>query len=54
MIVLMPVFFALAGLNTTPDAFAGAGLGALLLIMAAAVFGKILGGAAGARMGGFG
>jgi len=54
VIVLMPVFFALAGLNTTPDAFAGAGLGALLLIMAAAVFGKILGGAAGARMGGFG
>ncbi len=25
IIVLMPVFFALAGLNTTPDAFAGAG-----------------------------
>ena len=29
ILVLMPVFFALAGLNTTPDAFVGAGLGAL-------------------------
>ncbi|MBL0162628.1 MAG: cation:proton antiporter [Xanthomonadales bacterium] len=54
VIVLMPVFFALAGLNTTVDAFAGAGLGALALILVAAVFGKILGGAAGARMSGFG
>ena len=53
VIVLMPVFFALAGLNTTADAFAGAGLGALALILAAAVLGKILGGAAGARMNGF-
>ena len=54
VIVLMPVFFALAGLNTTADAFTGAGLGALTLILAAAVFGKILGGAAGSRMAGFG
>lgn len=54
VIVLMPVFFALAGLNTTTDAFAGAGLGALMLILAAAVFGKILGGAAGARAAGYG
>ena len=54
VIVLMPVFFALAGLNTTTDAFAGAGFGALLLILGAAVFGKILGGAAGARAAGYG
>jgi Kef-type K+ transport system membrane component KefB len=50
IIVLMPIFFALAGLNTTFDAFAGAGIGALLLILAAAVLGKIAGGAAGARI----
>ncbi len=54
IIVLMPIFFALAGLNTTADAFVGAGLGALALIMLAAVLGKVLGGAAGARIGGFG
>jgi len=52
LIVLMPIFFALAGLNTTPDAFVGTGLGALLLILVAAVFGKIIGGAAGARLAG--
>ncbi len=54
VIVLMPVFFALAGLNTSIDAFAGAGLGALLLILGAAVFGKVIGGAAGARAAGYG
>lgn len=54
IIVLMPIFFALAGLNTTGDAFVGAGLGALGLIMGAAVVGKIAGGAAGARMAGLG
>src|SRR5690606_24989304 len=42
VLVLMPVFFALAGLNMSADAFAGSGLGALALILAAAVFGKIL------------
>lgn len=52
IIVLMPIFFALAGLNTTPDAFVGAGLGALLLILAVAVAGKIFGGAIGARIAG--
>ncbi len=54
VIVMMPVFFALAGLNTTPDAFADTGVSALGLIFAAAVLGKILGGAAGARAGGLG
>jgi Kef-type K+ transport system membrane component KefB len=52
IIVLMPIFFALAGLNTTPHAFAGAGLSALLIVLAAAIAGKILGGAAGARIAG--
>ncbi len=53
VIVLMPVFFALAGLHTTADAFSGNGLGALMLILAAAVFGKVIGGAAGARASGY-
>lgn len=52
ILVLMPVFFALAGLNTTADAFGGAGLGALALILGAAVVGKIAGAAAGARLAG--
>ena len=52
VLILMPVFFALAGLNTTPDAFVGAGLGALLLILAVAVIGKVAGGALGARVAG--
>jgi Kef-type K+ transport system membrane component KefB len=52
ILVLMPVFFALAGLNTTPGAFGGAGLGALLLILAVAIAGKIVSGAAGARIAG--
>jgi Kef-type K+ transport system membrane component KefB len=53
VIVLMPVFFALAGLNTTSDAFVGGGLGALLLVLAVAISGKIVGGAAGARISGW-
>ena len=54
IVLLMPIFFALAGLSTTPDAFVGAGIGALLLVLAAAVFGKVLGGAIGARFAGYG
>ncbi len=54
IVLLMPIFFALAGLNTTADAFAGAGLGALALILFAAIFGKLAGGAAGARLAGYG
>ena len=54
VLVLMPVFFALAGLSTTIDAFTGAGLPALLLILAAAVAGKILGAGGGARIAGLG
>ena len=52
VLVLMPVFFALAGLNTTSSAFVGTGLSALLLVLLVAVAGKLLGGAAGARMAG--
>ncbi|KRE89476.1 Na+/H+-exchanging protein [Frateuria sp. Soil773] len=50
IVVLMPIFFALAGLNTTRDAFVGAGLGAMTVIVGAAILGKVLGGAAGARI----
>lgn len=53
VIVLLPIFFALAGLNTTPDAFVGAGGFALLLILLVAVAGKVFGGAAGARISGY-
>jgi K+:H+ antiporter len=52
ILILMPIFFALAGLNTTPDAFGGAGLGALLLILAVAIVGKVAGSAAAARSAG--
>jgi Kef-type K+ transport system membrane component KefB len=54
VLVLMPVFFALAGLSTTPDAFTGAGLPAMALILAAAVAGKVLGTGGGARIAGLG
>ncbi len=54
IVVLMPIFFALAGLGTTRDAFVGAGLGAMLLILVVAVLGKVIGGAIGARLSGHG
>lgn len=52
VLVLMPVFFALAGLNTSADAFSGMGLSAMAVILGVAIVGKVLGGAAGARLGG--
>jgi Kef-type K+ transport system membrane component KefB len=52
ILVLMPIFFALAGLSTTPGAFVGASLGALLFILAIAIVGKVAGSAAAARFGG--
>jgi len=52
IVVLMPVFFALTGLDTTADAFGGAALGALLLILVVAILGKILSATAGARIAG--
>jgi len=54
VVVLMPVFFAMAGLGTTAGAFGNAGLGMLGLILLAASVGKIVGGAAGARICGYG
>lgn len=54
IVVLMPIFFALAGLGTSSGAFASAGLGALGLILLVACAGKIIGGAAGARVCGYG
>ena len=52
LLVLMPIFFALAGLNTTPGAFAGAALGGLGLILAAAIGGKLFGAGLGAKISG--
>ncbi|WP_140725367.1 MULTISPECIES: cation:proton antiporter [Gammaproteobacteria] len=52
--LLMPVLFALAGQATTPDAFAGAGIGAFALILAMAIAGKVLGCTVGARLSGYG
>ncbi len=54
LVLLMPLFFALAGMGTTADAFTAAGFGALLLILAVAVVGKVAGGALGARLSGYG
>jgi Kef-type K+ transport system membrane component KefB len=54
IVVLMPLFFALAGLGTTSGAFAQAGLGAMGLILFVAVFGKVAGSAVGARLAGYG
>lgn len=54
IVVLMPIFFALAGLGTTAGAFGGAGLGAMALVIFVAVAGKLAGGAAGARLAGYG
>jgi Kef-type K+ transport system membrane component KefB len=53
VVVLMPLFFALAGLGTTADAFAAGSIGLLLLIVGVATIGKIAGGAAGARLAGY-
>jgi Kef-type K+ transport system membrane component KefB len=50
ILVLMPVFFALSGLSTTPDAFMGAGLGSLGLILVVAIGGKFAGAILGARI----
>jgi Kef-type K+ transport system membrane component KefB len=54
LIALMPVFFALTGLNTSAEALHRDALGAFALILAMAVLGKVLGGALGARLGGHG
>ncbi|MCR6687743.1 cation:proton antiporter [Pseudoxanthomonas sp.] len=53
LVLLMPVFFALAGMGTTADAFTATGAGALLLILAVAVSGKLVGGGLGAKLSGY-
>ena len=54
MVVLMPLFFALAGLSTSAGAFSPTGLGALGLVIVAATVGKVAGAGLGARASGFG
>jgi len=53
VIVLMPCFFALAGLNTSTAAFSSVGMSMLALVLLVAVSGKLLGGALGARLAGY-
>lgn len=53
VVVLMPSFFALAGLNTSIAAFSGVGLGLLALVLLVAVSGKLLGAGFGARLAGY-
>ncbi|WP_457353584.1 cation:proton antiporter [Roseateles sp. P5_D6] len=52
IVLLMPLFFALAGLSTTRSAFAGGALGAMLLVVGVATVGKLVGGWLGARVAG--
>ena len=54
IVLLMPVLFALAGQNTTPDILGGAGLGAFALILLVAIVGKVAGCGLGARLSGYG
>lgn len=53
VIVLMPSFFALAGLNTTAATFSTVGVSLLGLVLLVAIVGKLLGGALGARVAGY-
>lgn len=53
VIVLMPGFFALAGLNTTAATFSSVGVSLLGLVLLVAIAGKLLGGALGARFAGY-
>jgi Kef-type K+ transport system membrane component KefB len=54
IVALMPVFFALAGLSTTPDAFTHGGFGVMVAVIGCAIVGKVFGGALGARLTGRG
>jgi Kef-type K+ transport system membrane component KefB len=53
IVVLMPLFFALAGLGTTRNAFSSGSLLPMILVVVVASLGKIAGGAVGARMAGY-
>jgi len=52
--LLIPLFFALAGLTTSSNAMRSAGIGATALILGVALVGKIGGGALGAKLSGYG
>jgi Kef-type K+ transport system membrane component KefB len=53
IVVLMPVFFASLGLDTAVGTLmTGAGVGALVIILSAAIAGKVAGAAIGARLSG--
>jgi Kef-type K+ transport system membrane component KefB len=52
LLVLMPCFFVLAGLDTTGHAFSGTGAALFALILLAAIVGKLVAGVAGARWAG--
>ncbi len=52
IVVLMPIFFALAGLKTTGDAFSGSSVLLLSLVIAAAVLSKLVAGTLAARVNG--
>ncbi len=54
IVILMPLFFALAGLGTSASAFSGGSLGAMAVILLVAIVGKLAGGAIGARLAGYG
>jgi Kef-type K+ transport system membrane component KefB len=53
IVVLMPLFFALAGLATTRNAFTSGSVQLMVLVIVVASVGKIAGGALGARMAGY-
>lgn len=53
LVLLMPIFFALAGLGASTSAWGAAGWGWFLLILGVACAGKVVGGALGARVAGY-
>jgi K+:H+ antiporter len=52
IVVLMPIFFALAGLKTTGDAFSGSGVLLMSSLIAAAIVSKLAAGTLAARVSG--
>ncbi|MFC4762978.1 cation:proton antiporter [Dyella koreensis] len=52
VLVLLPIFFVLSGLNTTPNMLTGGAGLAMAAVLAVAIVGKVLGGLAGARLAG--
>jgi Kef-type K+ transport system membrane component KefB len=52
IVVLMPIFFALAGLKTTAEAFSGSSVLLMMMIIAAAIFSKLVAGTLTARLNG--